>query len=70
MPDLRTNPRGQNANTDGAGRRRGRGDGRIKTHRENAEGLISHAGERGYTLDLLHTPCCKCAVVVGTDLAQ
>ena len=33
--------------TPGAGRRRGRGDGRIETHRENAEGLISHAGERG-----------------------
>ena len=47
MPDLRTNPRGQNADTDGAGRRRGRVDGRIETHRENAEGLISHAGERG-----------------------
>ena len=47
MPDLRTNPRGQNAGTDGTGRRQGRGDGRIETHRENAKGLISHAGERG-----------------------
>ena len=47
MPDLRTNPRGQNADTDGAGRRRGRGDGRIETHRKDAEGPISHAGDGG-----------------------
>ena len=48
--------------------RRRRGGGRIETHREDAEGLISHAGDGGKRSTCCTAPAvCRCAVVVGWD---